>query len=332
MSLNILNGYHLIFDYTLVPIGSRYWITNAKVGSRYLTQFQNEDEEVRKIKVIFGISEDDIAEPGSIIIDFKGVRCKILVEDGQHNQLKKDITYKEFKSLMDRCSTWIIRNPYERFKSGTIQKIRQFYLEMQQAYMNRPETDWESVFFMPHSAFHKDYPIDWVTFFESYPGEHNGNVGNDVVWFPIWKRFCEYFFLDLSRHPDVSQSFLGDVHTQPYLYQMNMFFSELNLLNKITIVDIDELDSRTDLFINEIGKVRYEKIQKELIEDYTKDDSGKIRNAKEFKSFINESLDKFKDVNYTCLERYFKTSDIYRWEMFMYLLLLNGKLPEKKVI
>lgn len=331
MSQQILAGYHLMFDYTLVPIGSRYWITNAKVGSRYLTQFQNKNEEVKKIQISICTSDDEKAENGSFIMDFGGINCRVTTFTGTNNDIDLEMDYTKFKSMMTRCSTWIIRHPFERFKSGTIQKIRQFYLEMQDAYINKTQ-DWESVQFMPNRAFHKDYPIDWNTFFEKYPGDHNEFKGSSAEWYPIWKQFCEYFFLDVCRYTDIAQSFLGDVHTQPYLYHLNLFFTQIGILDKLTILDISELDIRNDLFITELGKIEYEKIKQELINDYTKDESGQTRTNKEFKAFVNESLTKFKEINYTSLENYFKKSDIYRWELVIYLLLLKGKTPNPKII
>jgi hypothetical protein len=331
MSRNILSGYHLNFNFTLVPIGSRYWITNAKVGSRYLTHFQNENEPVQKVQISVCTDANEVETPGSIIIDLHGVKCRISLTDGEHNQLDVNFTYTQFKSMMNRCSLWIIRNPLERFKSGTIQKITEFYHEMRNAYMDRPNSDWESVFFLPNRALHKDYPIDWSFFFENYPQPtETQDVGRNNKWFQIWKQFCEYFFLDLSRYSDMAHSFSGDIHTQPYLYHLRLFFDEIGLLNKLTIIDIDELDLREDLFENEIGKVRYRKILNELNLEYSKTSTGEERTAKDVKNFLRETLGRFKNVNYKSIEDFFIKSETYRWEMVIYLMLLDGRVPTKR--
>jgi hypothetical protein len=331
MSRNILSGHHLNFNFTLVPIGSRYWITNAKVGSRYLTNFQNENEAVQKVQIGVCTDNNEIETPGSIIIDLNGVKCRITLTDGKHNQLDTNFTYNQFKAMMNRCSVWIIRNPLERFKSGTMQKITEFYHEMRDAYMDRPNSDWESIFFLPSRALHKDYPIDWSFFFENYPDEHKSlELGRTQKWFQIWKQFCEYFFLDMLRYSDMSHSFSGDVHTQPYLYHLRIFFTEIGLLDKLTVIDIEDLDSKTDLFENEIGKVRYNKIIDDLHSEYIKSPTGEDRTEKELKNFLRETLGKFKEVNYKSIEDFFIKSDIYRWEMVVYLMLLGGKLPNKK--
>ena len=330
MSTNIFSGHHLNFNFTLIPIGSRYWITNAKVGSRYLTHFQNENERIQKVQISICTDTDEIEEPGSIIIDLNGVKCRVTLTDGKHNQLDLNFTYNQFKSMMSRCSVWIVRNPLERFKSGTIQKISEFYHEMRNAYMDRPNSDWETIFFTPNRALHKDYPIDWSFFFENYP---DSNMHNDErrinKWFEIWKQFCEYFFLDMLRYTDIQHSFSGDVHTEPYLYHLRMFFTEIGILDKLNIIDIEELDSKHDLFENEIGKVKYKKILEELNSEYQMTPTGAPRNDTEVKDFLRETLGRLKNINYKSIEDFFIKSDIYRWEMVIYMMLLNGNIPTK---
>jgi hypothetical protein len=330
MSTNIFSGHHLNFNFTLIPIGSRYWITNAKVGSRYLTHFQNENERIQKVQISICTDTDEVEEPGSIIIDLNGVKCRVTLTDGKHNQLDLNFTYNQFKSMMSRCSVWIVRNPLERFKSGTIQKISEFYHEMRNAYMDRPNSDWETIFFTPNRALHKDYPINWSFFFENYP---ESNIDNDKrrmdKWFEIWKQFCEYFLLDMLRYTDIQHSFSGDVHTEPYLYHLRMFFTEIGILDKLNIIDIEELDSKHDLFENEIGKVKYKKILEELNSEYQMTPTGTPRNDTEVKDFLRETLGRLKNINYKSIEDFFIKSDIYRWEMVIYMMLLNGNIPTK---
>jgi hypothetical protein len=337
MSNNILNGHHLNFDFTLVPIGSRYWITNAKVGSRYLTQFQNQNEQIQKVQISVCSSDSVTETPGTILINISGVKFRITLSDGKHNQLDLNFTYEQFKSMMNRCSVWIIRNPLDRFKSGAIQKIKQFYLEMHDAYLDRPNSDWESVFFTPNRALHRDYPIDWNFFLENYPdskkwshhSSHPYPMENIDKWLAIWKQFCEYTFLDLTRYSDVAQSFSGDVHTQPYLYHLKMFFEEIGLLKKLTIIDIEDLDSRADLFETEMGKTQYKKLVDELKAEFKISSTDVDRTEAEIKDFLRETLGRLKDINYKSIEDYFTKSDIYRWELVAYLMLLEGKLPNK---
>lgn len=325
MSVDILDGYHLMFDFTLVPIGSRFWITNPKVGSRHLIKFKNENDVVRRIKISVCGSTETIND-GDIIFELSGVKCKINVFLGDDNELDTEITLAQFKSMMERSSVWIIRNPYERFKSGVIQSLRQFYMDMKNAYSNKTE-DWQNIFFIPNHAFHKDYPIDWDTFFHSYPFDYDEDANKYKVWLPIWKQFCEYFFFDLCRYNDITQNFLGDIHTQPYLYHLNLFFREIGILDKLIILDLTELNNNHHLFINEIGKVEYQKLKDKLINRHAYNRHGHKRSIADFQYYINNSNGSLKDVNYLSLESYFKKSDIYRWEMFTYLLLLKGKLP-----
>jgi len=87
------------------------------------------------------------------------------------------------------------------------------------------------------------------------------------------------------------------------------------------------LDSRHDLFENELGKVKYKQILEELNTEYQKTEDGTIRRDSEVKDFLRETLGRFKNINYKSIEDFFIKSDIYRWEMVIYMMLLNGKLP-----
>lgn len=326
MTQKFLDGYKLSFEYTLVPIGSRFWITTAKSGSRYLIKFKNEDDVIRKIKISTEYPPEDINTPGNIFFDLGGITCKLNVYLGDESNLDTTITLDEFKSMMQRSSVWIIRNPLERFKSGVIQIISQFYLNLRDAYFNK-DANWENIFFIENHAFHKDYPIDWHLFFNLYSKNHVKNDEKYNKWFKLWKDFCEYFFLDMFRYSNISDCFLDDVHTQPHLYQLNLFFREIGILDKLRVLDITELNSNYDLFITEIGKVQYEKLKEKLIETYSYGADGVKLNGEQFQSNITETHGYLKSINDKSLERYFKKSDIYRWEMFTYVLLLKGNLP-----
>jgi hypothetical protein len=326
ISQNFLDGYNLTFEFTLVPIGSRFWIITAKSGNRHLTKFKNENDVIRKIKISTAYPTSDTTEPGNLFFDLSGVTCKLNVYLGDESNLDTNITLDEFKSMMQRSSVWIIRNPLERFKSGVIQKISQFYIKLKDAYFEN-EKKWENVFFIPNHSFHRDYPIDWPVFFTSHPKNYIDINEKSIEWFSIWKEFCGYFFLDMCRNVDISDSFLGDVHTQPHLYQLNLLFRELGILDKLLVLDITELNDNHNLFITEMGKVEYEKLKEKLIHTYAYDDMGIKRNAEQFQSYISETNGYLKAVNYKSLETYFKKSDTYRWEMFVYITLLKGRIP-----
>lgn len=127
----------------------------------------------------------------------------------------------------------------------------------------------------------------------------------------------------MCRHADISDSFLGDVHTQPHLYQLNLLFRELGILDKLLVLDINELNDNHDLFITEMGKVEYEKLKESLIDIYAYGENGIKHNSEQLQSHISETNGYLKAVNYKSLEIYFKKSDTYRWEMFMYVTLLK---------
>jgi len=340
-----LSSYNIEFDYTLIPMGSRYWITNAKVGSRYLSQYVTGTDTIKYIKIT-PMGENLIE--GYDSIELAGVKFLIIISDSNHNQIK--LTKDEFQSIMNRCSVWVIRNPFDRFISGVIQKTKQFFEELHHAYHNPSTLDWTKCELCPGISSHSSYPIDYTFLFENYKLINTERVSkNDIItikWFSIWKDFCYELFTDVLKYNVVNRSFTGDIHTQPYLYKSHMLFNELNILHHLEIIDIKDLDSRNDLFELELGKAEFEKIKLRLREWYSKTpakhkakrsllgdnnrpDYGIVtRTEKEYVNFIRESNNMFKNIEVKELTDYFKDSAMYSMEMVTYLMLLKNKLPQ----
>lgn len=340
-----LSGYNIEFDYTLIPMGSRYWITNAKVGSRYLSQFVEQPNTIKYIKLSpYGESDynnDDV-------VDFAGSRFVVSIKDNHHaNQI---ITMSEFKAIMNRCSVWVIRNPLDRFITGTIQKTKQFFEELHYAYHNPSILDWTTLEICPDIHSHSKYPIDWTFLFENYELINTERINNydtiTIKWFNIWRTFNHYLYPDILKYNTTNRSFTGDVHTQPYLYKSHMLFDELNILSKLKIIDIEDLDSRSDLFELELGKVEFKKIKDKLRALYSKTplkykgkrsllgndtvpDYGIVtRTEEEYTKFIRESNNMFKDINIDALTEYFKNSAMYSMEVVAYNALLKNKTSQ----
>ena len=339
-----LSGYNIEFDYTLIPMGSRYWITNAKVGSRYLSQFVEQPNTIKYIKISpYGGSDYNKDE----VIDFAGSRFVVTIKDVHHNNQR--ITTSEFKAIMNRCSVWVIRNPLDRFITGTIQKTKQFFEELHYAYHNPSILDWTTLEICPGISSQSKYPIDWTFLFENYTLINTERITkNDTIsniWFDIWKEFHSHLFTDILKYNIINRSFTGDVHTQPYLYKSHMLFDELNILSKLEIIDIKDLDSRNDLFELELGKTEFEKIKHKLREWYSKTPAKKpkrsllgndgipdygivTRTEEEYTKFIRESNNMFKDIDVKPLNDYFMDSAVYSMEMFAYTALLKHKTSQ----
>lgn len=339
-----LSDYNIEFDYTLIPMGSRYWITNAKVGSRYLSQFASDTDSIKYIK--FRPVIDDLTYEQTTTIS--GVKFLAMVKDSDNDY--DIITKNQLKSMMDRCSVWVIRNPLDRFITGTIQKTKQFFEELHHAYHNPSNLDWTTLEFFPNMKSHATYPIDWTFLFENYKLINTERINNydtiTIKWFSIWKDFCNYLFTDSLKYNAVNRSFTGDVHTQPYLYKSHMLFNEFNILSKLEIIDIKDLDSRTDLFELEMGKSEFDKIKLKLRNWYSKTpvkhkakrsllgndgvpDYGVVtRTEEEYTQFIRESNNMFKNIDVHRLTEYFKDSAMYSMEMVTYLILLKNNPPQ----
>jgi hypothetical protein len=337
MTIN-LSGYNIEFDYTLIPMGSRYWITNAKVGSRYLSQYVTDTDTIKYIKIT-PIREDLMDDYDNIEgIELAGVKFLTIISDSNHNEIK--LTKDELKTIMNRCSVWVIRNPFDRFVTGTIQKLRQFFDELYRAYNNPSTLDWTKCELCPGIISHSSYPIDYTFLFENYKLINTERVNkNDTItikWFSIWKDFCYELLTDVLKYNVINRSFTGDVHTQPYLYKLYMLFNELNILYHLEIIDIKDLDSRNDLFELELGKAEFEKTKLRLREWYSKTPAKRsllgdgivTRTEEEYINFIRESNNMFKNIELKELTDYFKDSAIYSMEMVAYKMLLKNKLPQ----
>jgi len=337
-----LSGYNIEFDYTLIPMGSRYWITNAKVGSRYLSKYVTDTDTIKYIKIT-PIREDLMDDYDNIEgIELAGVKFLTIIRDSNHNELK--LTKDELKHIMNRCSVWVIRNPYDRFISGTIQKLTQFFHELLTAYHNPSTLDWTKCELCPGITSHSSYPIDYTFLFENYKLINTERISkNDTItikWFSIWKDFCYELFTDVLKYNVVNRSFTGDVHTQPYLYKLYMLFNELNIIHHLEIIDIKDLDSINNLFELELGKAEFENTKLRLRELYSKTAPKKkrersllgdgivTRTEEEYINFIRESNNMFKNIELKELTDYFKDSAIYSMEMVAYKMLLKNKLPQ----
>ena len=184
-----LSGYNIEFDYTLIHMGSRYWITNAKVGSRYLSQFVSDTDSIKYIKIT--PTREDLIEDENII-ELSGVKFLTIISDSNRTEIK--LTKNELKSIMARCSVWVIRNPLDRFISGVIQKTTQFFIELHYAYHNPTILDWKTYEYYPGIANQSAYPIDYTFLFENYELINTERINkNDTItikWFSIWKDFC----------------------------------------------------------------------------------------------------------------------------------------------
>jgi hypothetical protein len=340
-----LSGYNIEFDYTLIPMGSRYWITNAKVGSRYLSQYVSDIDTIKYIKIT-PTSENSLEDKNNI--ELSGVKFLATIKDSNHDEIK--LTKDELKFIMNRCSVWVIRNPFDRFITGVIQKTKQFFEELYYAYHNPTILDWTTQAICPGITSHSTYPIDYTFLFENYKLINTERINeNDTItikWFSIWKDFCYELFTDILKYNVVNRSFTGDVHTQPYLYKLHMLFTEFNILSNLEIIDINDLDSRNDLFELELGKAEFEKTKLRLREWYSKTpakhkakrsllgndgipDYGVVtRTEEEYVNFIRESNNMFKNIELKELTDYFKDSAIYSMEMVTYLMLLKNKPPQ----
>lgn len=352
-----LSGYNIEFDYTLIPMGSQYWITNAKVGSRYLSQFVSDTDSIKQIKLKPTIEDSTREQPTNESSDnviISGIKCLATIRSSNG---KYDIIGKhQLKSIMDRCSVWVIRNPLDRFISGTIQKTKQFFEELHYIYHNPSNLDWNKYEFLvghpsnldwtkyeyfPGMASHSSYPIDYIFLFENYKLINTERINkNDTItikWFSIWKDFNYYLFTDALKYNAINRSFTGDVHTQPYLCKSHILFNEFNIMSNLEIIDIEDLDFRNDLFERELGKSEYEAVKFKLRNWYSKAPPQKptllgtgvvTRTEDEYIKFIRESHNMFKDIDVYALTDYFTHSATYSMEMFTYLMLLKNKTPK----
>ena len=124
----------------IYKIGTDYWITNPKVGSRFLTNFSqlngNSQHTALSITPVFYQYDNFRIESKFDVVDFKPDLDSIIIKGNYFNwqilavnEWNKPVTKDELIDILGKTNFGLIRNPLERLKSGVSQMLVEWFFE-----------------------------------------------------------------------------------------------------------------------------------------------------------------------------------------------------------
>ena len=114
----------------LIPIGNSYWVTATKVGSIYLNNFSNSENEYLRLSFFEYNPEHELEKDMLVCKLPNGLSGKIIIEDFNHNVITNQYTQDDIINIFNKVSVIVIRNPKDRFISGMIHKLAEFFVEI----------------------------------------------------------------------------------------------------------------------------------------------------------------------------------------------------------
>jgi hypothetical protein len=304
----------MIFNLSLIPIGNSYWVTATKIGSNYIKNFANPDERYLRLW-ISDVNKLHRIDDEWIYVNFpNGLYLKFKVFDFDNIEYTHLYTEIDLLNIFNKVSIVLTRNPFDRFKSGLVQKISELY---------------NNISFSLHSdnlknvEFHKDIYFDLTKYDINYSLLIKG-VGvtpNDAhpLWQREWNLFINSILPDIFNLPNIDRITLSDLHTHPVYHFFYLILNGLSNWNQIKTIDINELESTPKLFINEIGDDEYN-IRLGLLnnrEDWPTD----IDYANTLKRVSNKRL--YFDSH--LISEYFESNPIFIFEKIYYDILTQKK-------
>ena len=307
-------------------MGNSYWVTATKVGSIYLNNFSNSENEYLRLSFFEYNPEHELEKDMLVCKLPNGLSGKIIIEDFNHNVITNQYTQDDIINIFNKVSVIVIRNPKDRFISGMIHKLAEFFVEIKTAYSNNTLNDVRY-----HSGIRFDltnYPIDYkilVTPFQSTDSPVNFND----EWSKEWKKFNDYFLNDLFLTEGISEIILSDLHTQPVFYLVYLLLHQFDNWKSVKVIDINDIDSRPALFIDELGideyTSRYNSFHNSNQWDVQKDG---IEHTNMVKRVSNKQFYFYSNM----IERYFETSQIFLYEKLIFNILNKKNINYEKTI
>jgi hypothetical protein len=303
----------------LIPIGNSYWVTATKVGSIYLNNFSNPKGEYLRLS-FFDYNPEHELENDMLACELpNGLLGKIKIEDFNHNVITNQYTQNDIINIFNKVSVIVIRNPKDRFYSGIIHKLAEFFVQIQKAYINDTLNNVEY-----HNGIDFDltkYPIDYkllTTPFESA----NTPVDFNDEWSKEWKKFNDYFLKDLFLKVDTSELILSDLHTQPVFYLVYLLLNQFKNWQSIKVIDITDIDSSPEIFIDELGIDEYNN----RYNSYHNSPQWNIeKDGIEHTNMIKRVSNKRFYFYSNTIEEYYETSKIFFYERLIYTILNKKK-------
>jgi hypothetical protein len=305
-------------------MGNSYWITATKVGSIYLNNFSNSESGYLRLSFSEYNPEHKLEKDMLICELPNGFIGKILIEDFNHNVITNQYTQDDIINIFNKVSVIVIRNPKDRFRSGMIHKLAEFFVEIQTAYINNTLNNVQY-----HSEFSFDltnYPIDYKLLTNPTDSVTSSINFNDD-WSKEWERFNEYFLNDLFLKSRIDDVILSDLHTQPVFHLAYLLLHQFKNWETIKVIDINDIDSYPAIFIDELG-----------IEEYTNrynlfhnSNQWNVKNAGiDHTNMLKRVSNKRFYFFSNSIERYFETSRIFLYEKLIFNILNKKNINYEK--
>lgn len=299
---------------SLVPIGNSYWLTGTKIGSNYIKNYANPND--RYLRLTFNKSDEDVVPYTQVPINLRnGLKFKITVSD--FNDVNFTHLYDE-KTLLDifsRVSVVLTRNPKERFISGFVQKVSEMFGEIPYAI----ETNTlDKVRFHENTYFDlTKYDVDYTlltTGMGARPKDDNPN------WKPEWEKFSNYLLNDIAKHPNLDRILMDDRHTQGVYLIFNLLLNSLPNWDTIKTLDINDLDTCSELLIADLGNDEYQKRSDAL---HNREEFDPKIDDLEFINIVKRVSNKRLYFNSNLIESYYEYSPFYIIEKLYYDILVQ---------
>lgn len=310
----------------LIPMGNSYWVTATKVGSIYLNNFSNSESGYLRLS-FSEYNPQHEPEKDTLICELpNGFIVNVMIEDFNHNVITNQYTQDDIINIFKKVSVIVIRNPKDRFRSGMIHKLTEFFVEIQTAYINDTLNNVEY-----HNEIYFDltkYPIDYkflTTPFESA----NTPVDFNDAWSKEWKKFNDYFLKDLFLTLHINDIILSDLHTQPVFYFAYLLLNQFQNWQSVKVIDIKDLDSHPAIFIDELGieeyTNRYNSFHNSNQWNIEKDG---IEHTNMVKRVSNKRFYFYSNI----IETYFETSQSFLYEKLIFNILNKKNINYEKTI
>lgn len=325
MSMNYnLKLKNLAWNFVIYKVGDAYWLTNPKIGTRFLTNFSQINGD--SIYYSFTATPHTFSNNANIIFDgnhdnygftdsdkihtFGRTTWKIKATDFRGNNLD-DITIDD---ILTKVTHTIIRNPIERLKSGIIQMLVEWFFETRIYHLKNES--WNHINMFDDYSKQNEYNIDWNKFYNIFTDSelNKFRLNLDIVnrnldkisneWKIEWQKFTELFLNGVIKTKFFEYNIDTNVHTQTFLHSQYHFLCDIGVSDKLIIVDLNELNDKRDMLLDS------HPLKENL---HTHFDSP----------LVKETNEVFKNINWGELYKWIENSKVYAYELHTYYTMLN---------
>jgi hypothetical protein len=317
---------NLAWNFVIYKVGNNYWLTNPKVGTRFLTNFS----QINGNTIYYSFTATPFVNTNSENIKFDGLHDtngfidsdtihsynRVLWKIKGTDYNKEPLEDINITDILSKVTHTIIRNPIERLKSGIIQILVEWFFETRQ-YFLRNES-WSHVNMFDDYSKQNNYNVNWNTFYRIFDDDllNSYDLNLDIInrnhnkvsaeWVREWKRFTEVFLHDVMLTKFFEYNIDTNVHTQAFLHSQYNFLHDIGVYHNISVVDLSELNTKRDLLLDG------HPLKESLVNHF---DSPLIR----------ETNDIFKTINWDSLYKWVENSKVYAYELHAYYTMLNRK-------